>query len=300
MAYSPKIYISAPYRLDGVRKRLKEGILAGIREVSFAPQEFGASGFVQGKTWSFERALETINQCDGALILALARWLIPDKENEVPMPGEYSHFEGALAMSSKLPTLVIGEKEMQERGILAGISEIRPIRIPINEADEWLEKNKLLSDPLFKEWSELIRDRYDVFFGYCSKADSLAKNIKGFLEDKGMKVFDWATGFLPGRTIMQEVTRAASQCRCGLFLFTADDPVESGEISTSLPRDNVLLEAGYFMRARGPSRVVIVREKGTKMPADLGGIIYLMLDDRNLWQETAEKVAQSIRSIQSA
>lgn len=118
-----------------------------------------------------------------------------------------------------------------------------------------------------------MRGRYDIFFGYCSKADSLAKSIKDYLEESGLTVFDWATGFRLGRSIMEEVTRAAFTCRCGLFLFTADDLLESRGTATSLPRDNVLLEAGYFMSSRGSSRVVIIREKGTKTPADLGGIM---------------------------
>ena len=43
----------------------------------------------------------------------------------------------------------------------------------------------------------------------------------------------------------------------------------------------MLLEAGYFTQARGKERVAIIREAGAKMPADLGGIIYLSLEDRS-------------------
>ena len=67
---------------------------------------------------------------------------------------------------------------------------------------------------------------------------------------------------------------------CGLFLFTADDKLENSESQAS-PRDNVIFEAGYFMRAKGKEKVLIVREKGAKMPADIGGNIYLPLNDRN-------------------
>ena len=38
-----------------------------------------------------------------------------------------------------------------------------------------------------------------------------------------------------------------------------------------------LLEAGYFISAKGKERVLIVREPGAKMPADLGGDIYASL-----------------------
>ncbi|WP_447603718.1 TIR domain-containing protein [Nitrospira sp. Nam80] len=35
----------------------------------------------------------------------------------------------------------------------------------------------------------------------------------------------------------------------------------------------VVFEAGYFASAKGKKRVLIIRQSGTKMPADLGGDI---------------------------
>ena len=61
-------------------------------------------------------------------------------------------------------------------------------------------------------------------------------------------------------------------------MFTKDDQLEGGA-EKAAPRDNVVFEAGYFMRARGKERVLIVNESGTKMPADLGGTIFVTLPD---------------------
>jgi predicted nucleotide-binding protein len=47
------------------------------------------------------------------------------------------------------------------------------------------------------------------------------------------------------------------------------------------PRDNVVFEAGYFAAAKGRDRVLIILEEGAKMPADLGGNIYLNLQNRD-------------------
>ena len=41
-----------------------------------------------------------------------------------------------------------------------------------------------------------------------------------------------------------------------------------------------MFEAGYFSHAKGKERVLIIREEGTKMPADLGGDIYAPLQDK--------------------
>jgi predicted nucleotide-binding protein len=55
------------------------------------------------------------------------------------------------------------------------------------------------------------------------------------------------------------------------------DELKKGGTFQAAPRDNVVLEAGYFIRAKGKDRVLIVREAGAKLPADIGGTIYASL-----------------------
>lgn len=43
----------------------------------------------------------------------------------------------------------------------------------------------------------------------------------------------------------------------------------------------MVLETGFFISAKGKDRVLVVREKGSKMPADLGGDIYASLKDKS-------------------
>lgn len=298
-AFQPRIYIHAPYKPDPERAEVKRLILEMIRGLGFAPQEFHVSGIPKGDPWSFGRAVEVMRQCDGALILALMRWMSSDSKSQIPVPSEYSHFEGALALSCNLPSLVIAEEGMQMRGILSHTGGSFVLQVPTQNAAEWLASNSLLREPPFEKWVERVKARYDVFFGYCSKADELARNIKGFLVEEGLRVLDWATDFRPGRTIMEEVARATATCRCGLFLFTADDPIEGYPTKGAIPRDNVLLEAGYFMSAHTSRRVVVVREEGTKMPADLGGMIYLTIESRADWEQTATEVLHALRNQMS-
>lgn len=295
-SYCPRIYIHAPYKPEPERAEVKHGILEKIRGLGFDPQEFHVSGIPKGDSWSFDRAIEVMRQCDGALILALMRWMSSDGATRIPIPSDYSHFEGALALSCKLPSLVIAEEGMQMRGILSQMGGSFVLQVPMQDATEWLATDKILREPPFEKWVERVKARYDVFFGYCSKADELAQNIKTFLADEsGLRVLDWATDFRPGRTIMEEIARATATCRCGLFLFTADDPIQGSPTKTAIPRDNVLLEAGYFMSAHTARRMVVVREKGTKMPADLGGMIYLTIESRADWIQTAREVRDALR-----
>lgn len=50
----------------------------------------------------------------------------------------------------------------------------------------------------------------------------------------------------------------------------------------AIPRDNMLLEAGYFTRARGAERVAILTEEKTKMPVELGDVIYVSFTRGNI------------------
>jgi predicted nucleotide-binding protein len=296
-SYRPKIYIHAPYKPAPLQAEIKRGILEKIRAMGLDPQEFQVSGMPKGDAWNFDRAVEVMRQCDGALILALKR---SDGADSSPIPSEYSHFEGALALACNLFSLVVAEEGMEMRGILSSTGGSFVLQIPKQNPAGWLATDKLTSEPAFERWVERIRARYDVFFGYCSKADKVARNIKTFLtDDAGLRVLDWATDFRPGHTIMEEIARATRTCRCGLFLFTTDDPLEGNPTATAIPRDNVLLEAGYFMSAHTAKRMVVVREKGTKMPVDLGGMIYLTLNRRNEWKAMAREIAVALRKQMS-
>ena len=54
-----------------------------------------------------------------------------------------------------------------------------------------------------------------------------------------------------------------------------------GQKDIAVPRDNVVFEAGYFIGVRGKRNVLIIREAGSKMPADLGGDIYGSLANKS-------------------
>jgi predicted nucleotide-binding protein len=97
----------------------------------------------------------------------------------------------------------------------------------------------------------------------------------------GVPVRSYAFDFTAGSTILEEIEAAARECTCGIFLFTKDDPQQPGQPWQAAPRDNVVFEAGFFMSAKGRERTLIIREEGAKMPADVGGGIYLGLKDRN-------------------
>jgi hypothetical protein len=105
-------------------------------------------------------------QCDGALILALMRWTGLDGTR---LPSEYSHFEGALALSCNLPTLVIAEEGMQMRGILSQMGGSFVLRVPIGNTTIGVAADEVLTEPPFQKWVERVNARYDVFLVIAAK-----------------------------------------------------------------------------------------------------------------------------------
>ncbi|MBL0110672.1 MAG: nucleotide-binding protein [Saprospiraceae bacterium] len=86
--------------------------------------------------------------------------------------------------------------------------------------------------------------------------------------------------FIQGQSILQAVIDASDKCNGAIFLFMKDKETV-GTMSQALPSNNVTFEAGYFVATKSKGRVLIIKEQGSVMPADLGGDIYLNLEDRD-------------------
>ncbi|MBL8293680.1 MAG: nucleotide-binding protein [Bryobacterales bacterium] len=119
-----------------------------------------------------------------------------------------------------------------------------------------------------------------MFLAYSSKARATANDILKFLASRGVSVRDWEIDFSPGATILDELLEASRRCLGAIMLLTKDDEF-LGEESFAAPRDNVIFEMGLFMEAKGRERVLVIREHGAKMPADIGGGIYVSLSNRS-------------------
>jgi predicted nucleotide-binding protein len=186
---------------------------------------------------------------------------------------------------------ILAEESMERSGILYHGGGIKSLVVPAQADVKWIATQQFQA--AFNGWAKEVRARRDVFMGYCSKANATALAIRNYLEGRGFSVLDWSRDFAKaGPTILEEMRRAASTCRCAIFLFTKDDQLEGEATAKAVPRDNVVLEAGYFIQARGEKRVAIVRAQGTKMPADLGGVIYLSLEDESSLPAVQERLAQ--------
>jgi hypothetical protein len=281
-----RVYISMPAEtwLSQKQNDLKWAVVAEIEKLGYEGQVFvgpgGGQGLPAGRGWSLADCDAVMRRCIAAAIIGFPKWRFSIGKHDFRLATEYCHHEGAVAHTYGLPLLTIAEQGIEPRLLFNPHAGLEIISVPLDADTSWLS-TRAFRGP-FENWKRKLERRRDVFLGYCGSSSGTARNLKRFLEkDLEITVLDWQTDFAPGRSILQQIEEAATRCSTGIFLFTQDDKVaDDAQASKAVPRDNVVFEAGFFSHAKGKDRVLIIREEGAKMPADLGGDIYAPLQNR--------------------
>jgi hypothetical protein len=282
-----RVYISMPADqwLAPNQNALKWSIVDEIETLGYNAEIFfdprGKPGLAAAKAWSALEADKVMRRCVAAVLIGLPRWNFPTPQGEVSLPTEFCHYEGAIAHTLHLPMLVLVQEGVLRRVVFDNSYDGYVGVIPEAADRTWLTSQGFLTP--FGFWKQQLQRRRDVFLGYCGSSSATAKSLKRFLEDDlDLTVLDWQTDFAPGSSILDQIAEAATRCSAGIFLFTQDDPLTDRTYKDkAVPRDNVVFEAGYFANAKGKDHVLIIREAGAKMPADLGGDIYASLADKS-------------------
>ena len=316
-----RIFISSTIdqHLRESHRGLKRRIIGLVEAEGYAYEMFDPwhSGIqlAQGQAWSQRFVGDVIRRCIGAIVIGNPRWELvseqqarfanqrermsrssvamgyPRQDSEVRkyrFASEYCHYEAAVAFGHDLPMLVIADQSLEQRGVFSNTAGPFIVRFPADANEEWVNSVEFRGP--FERWLERLSDRRDLFLGYCSESTGIAHEIRDHLEKSlGVTVLDWQRDFAPGGTIMDQIAEADRRCTAGIFLFTRDDLL-SEPTEDAAPRDNVVLETGYFAHSKGFERVLVIREEGSKMPADLGGALYLNLTDRSNVPATFESL----------
>lgn len=294
-----RIYVSMPadkWLSDG-QNRLKWAVVDEIKNIGYTPEIFTnpkrMPGLSSGKPWNARDAFEIARCCSGAVIIGLPRWQFQDARfGVIDMPTDFCAYEGALAHAFSLPMLVLKQDTIDRRTIFDNSHGQYISVFKETDDEQWLREEDFLTG--FYYWKEKLEARRDIFLGYSSGSKELAVLVKQYLEELEVTVLDWDTDFIPANSIMEQIKKAGSQCTGGIFLFTKDDNYSAkGKAKVFAPRDNVIFEAGYFIHAKDKSHVLIVREEGAKMLADLGGDIYANLQQK----DNIESIKRTIKSF---
>lgn len=269
------VSVNSDRSLDSRRQALKRAILARLTSAGFSPQIFFESGLPQTLSWTFEHVNSVMLRCVGAIVIGFPRWRTTTSDGTaIRLVGEFLQYEGAVALAYGRPTLLAAEVGVEGRGIVYQGAGRAIAPIPADATPETLFSAEF--GRAFEAWIAEMRERPDVFLGYCSQSSGIAAQIQLRLERAGAAVHNWAMDFQYGRSILEEIEQARDLCSRGIFVFSEDDPLAGSE-GMAAPRDNVVFEAGFFIGTKGAKNCLIIRIGNAKMPADLGGAIYLGL-----------------------
>jgi len=90
-----------------------------------------------------------------------------------------------------------------------------------------------------------------------------------------------------GATILEKLERHAQSASFAIVLLTGDDEGRLRGADGPLNprgRQNVILELGVFIGSLGRARVVVLKDPEVENPSDLGGLVYIPLDDAGAWR----------------
>lgn len=89
-----------------------------------------------------------------------------------------------------------------------------------------------------------------------------------------------------GQTIIEKFEEAGGLTNYAIVIATGDDEGRLIGDSTLLPRprQNVVLELGYFVGKLGRDRVILLKGTGVDLPSDILGVGYIPLDPAGGWQ----------------
>jgi hypothetical protein len=113
-----------------------------------------------------------------------------------------------------------------------------------------------------------------IFIGSSSEGLEFARAVR-FLLREDAEVTMWDEGFFrPGSTFIETLVNSRLRFDFAILVLTPDESVQSREITTLGPRDNVLFELGLFVGSLGRERTFVLRQAGVelKLPTDLAGV----------------------------
>ncbi len=86
-----------------------------------------------------------------------------------------------------------------------------------------------------------------------------------------------------GRTIIEKI-EDHRDVGFAVVLLTPDDECVTPHGNKKRPRQNVILELGYFIGHLGRDRVAALKRGDLELPSDIIGVVYTDFDDRGAWK----------------
>jgi predicted nucleotide-binding protein len=136
----------------------------------------------------------------------------------------------------------------------------------------------------------------DVFIIHGHNEDAL-QHLKLLLQGFGMRPVILRDEAASGLTIIEQFELHARNCSFAFAFMTRDDSMPAGADGKQVwrPRQNVLIEIGWFMARLGRQQIMLISQGELDVPSDLGGILYVKFE--NSVMELAPRIASRLREI---
>lgn len=123
-------------------------------------------------------------------------------------------------------------------------------------------------------------EKLRVFVGSSTEAKEIDSQVRLILEDCDIEVISWRNTFKAGEFGLESLLRISTEIDAAILISTADDKIWYRGTNQLSPRDNIIFEAGLFIKALGRKRVAILSVKNNegiipKLPTDLNGLSFL-------------------------
>ncbi len=142
--------------------------------------------------------------------------------------------------------------------------------------------------------------RVPCFLAYAGKARAKAVKVKAALDALKLpiQVIDW-WDYSHGRSIFDQVILdKGEECSFAIVIATPDEVVKTRRGETRHPRDNILLEIGYFYGKFGEKNVILLVDGDTELPADIRDRTHIPLQvDARSMPTMMKRLEKAIREI---
>jgi predicted nucleotide-binding protein len=111
--------------------------------------------------------------------------------------------------------------------------------------------------------------------------------VARFIEQLGVTPVILQEQINKGMTILEKFEEFSSRAGFAVVLITPDDygyPVGKEQERQLRPRQNVVLELGYFYSRLGREKTLVLTKGKIEMPSDIFGIVYQSMDDNEGWK----------------
>jgi predicted nucleotide-binding protein len=192
----------------------------------------------------------------------------------------------------------MSKAEFAEAQLDPKLVELESIYRRLDLFDEPSSRKTPTAAPAPRESPQTAADGGSVFIvhGRDVRLEEVARFLERECSSEVMILKEQAS---QGLTLIEKFERYAGAAVFSVILFTGDD--EGRLVGTDdlrpRPRQNVVLELGFFLGALGRDRIAVLFDEGIELPSDFSGVSYIPFDEHGGWRE---KLRIELRSAEIA